>query len=398
MSLFQPKYKDKSGKVKKAAKWWIAFRGPTGTVHKWGLQTDSKDIAEIMESQLNSLTMWASKKMEPPKELVAWVQRQEPDFRQKIYDAGLLPPGKISETRTILELLEDYKQALEDNVGDAYAGMMIQQIKCVIEGCGFVFWSDVDGEKIHNYSKTRIEDNGNKKITCHRYVQAFRRFSKWLKKKKKVSNIPDIDSIKYTDAKRRSFEYDEYARLLETVKTQKIRQKLTGWQRYVLYKLAVETGLRLQELAKLTKNSFNFNKRTVTVYADETKSDKLACQFMTATTTALVNNLTENMKPDEQVFYLTNVAPNMIRADCKAAGIEVENHKGKIVFHSLRHTCATFLIDKGVSVKTVQTIMRHSAVEMTLKYYTHQLIGGVEAAVNLFENIEKQPKKRKQAS
>jgi len=90
MSLFQPKYKDKSGKVKKAAKWWINFRGPTGTVHRWSLDTESRDLAEIMESQLNTLTMWASKKMEPPKELVKRVQRQEPEFRLKIYDAKLL--------------------------------------------------------------------------------------------------------------------------------------------------------------------------------------------------------------------------------------------------------------------------------------------------------------------
>ena len=55
MSLFQPKYRDKSGKVKKAAKWWIEFRGPTGTVHKWGLQTDNKDIAEIMNLSIKTI-------------------------------------------------------------------------------------------------------------------------------------------------------------------------------------------------------------------------------------------------------------------------------------------------------------------------------------------------------
>ena len=186
---------------------------------------------------------------------------------------------------------------------------------------------------------------------------------------------------------------------METVKTQKTRRGLSGWRRYILYKLAVETGLRLRELAKLTKNSFDFNKRTVTVYCDETKSAKLACQFMTVTTTALIKDLTRDMMPDAPVFHLmkvAKVAPEILRKDCEAAEIEVDNHKGKIVFHSLRHTCATFLIDKGVPVKTVQTIMRHSDVSMTLQYYTHQLVGGVEAAIRLFENIDKQPK-RKQA-
>ena len=394
MSLFQPKYKSK-GKVVKAAKWWIAFRGPTGTVHKWGLQTDSKDIAEIMESQLNSLTMWASKKMEPPKELVAWVQRQEPDFRQKIYDAQLLPAGKISQTRTITELLSDWLESMRLNKSEANIGQDRQKIETINGGCGFRYWQDVTGRAIEDCI-LRLTESGLSRHTGQHYIRAFRRFARWLKKSGHITEVPEIVSMQYKQAKRRSFEYEEFSRLLETVQTEPTRRGLTGYQRYVLYQFAVNTGLRLDEIASLTKDSFNFERREVTVYCDETKNDRLACQKMTLKVTAMVKDLTKNMLPGAQVFYLTNMASETIQKDCRAAGIEVDNHRGKITFHSTRHTCATFMINAGVPVNTVQAIMRHSTPELTLRYYTHQLIGGVDKAMSVFENLEKSPL-RKQA-
>ena len=392
MSLFQPKYKSK-GKSVKAKKWWINFRGPSGTVHRWSLDTESKDIAEIMESQLSSLTMWASKKMEPPKELVRWVQRQEPDFRQKIYDAGLLPVDKVSQTRTILELLEEYRASLVMNTSKVNIGQTVQKIESIIEGCKFEFWHDVKGKAIENYV-FELTENGLSRHSGQHYIRAFRRFALWLKKQNKITEVPEIESMKYKQAKRRSFEHDEFSRLLEIVQTEPTRRGLTGYQRYVLYQFAVNTGLRLQEIASLTKDSFNFERREVTVYCDETKNDRLACQKMTVEITGMIKDLTKNMLPGAKVFYLTNMAPETIQKDCRAAGIEVENHKGKLTFHSLRHTCASFMVNAGVPVNTVQAVMRHSDPTLTLRYYTHQLIGGVDAAISVFDNLDKPPKKK----
>ena len=118
--------------------------------------------------------------------------------------------------------------------------------------------------------------------------------------------------MKYKQAKRRSFEHDEFSRLLETVKNEKTRRGLTGYQRFVLYQFAVNTGLRLDEIASLRKESFNFDRREVTAFCDETKNDRLACQKMTSKVSALIKDLCRNMLPGTQVFYLTNMASNTI--------------------------------------------------------------------------------------
>ena len=40
-------------------------------------------------------------------------------------------------------------------------------------------------------------------------------------------------------------------------------------------------------------------------------------------------------------------------------------------FHCLRHTFATQMIEKGVDVKTVSSILGHAGVEITMDTYCH---------------------------
>ena len=78
--------------------------------------------------------------------------------------------------------------------------------------------------------------------------------------------------------------------------------------------------------------------------------------------------------PSVKVFNLPskyNMA-DMLRADCKAAGINYEDDgQPKIDFHSLRHTTGSLLAASGVHPKIAQSIMRHSDINLTMSRYTH---------------------------
>lgn len=396
MRLYKPKYKDRNGKTKQVEKWWIEFRDPNGIVQRWGLSTTDQDVAEITKSQINSLNEWAKKGLSVSDDLVKWVRRQGSKLREKIYDAGLLPAGQTNLTKPLLEHLEDYRSALLINSEGRYPRQTIKRIKRIIDGCGFKFWADVDGIKINEYISRRCE-NGMGRHTGQIYIRCFRQFSNWLKKQKRIISTPEIESMKFDKAERRAFEYDEWRRLLKATREGLVRSRMTGHERYVLYKLAMETALRLDELSNLTRTSFNFSNCTVFVPGTQTKNDKTATQSMTPETAELVKDLVKDMMPNVKVFSLTPHAPEMLRYDCIAAGIQIENYKGKIVFHSLRHTCATFLVNQGVDIKTVQAIMRHSKIEMTMEYYTHVLRGSETEAVNRLRNIEQEPAKEKTA-
>ena len=59
----------------------------------------------------------------------------------------------------------------------------------------------------------------------------------------------------------------------------------------------------------------------------------------------------------------------------------------KIIFHQLRHTSATMLINSGVNIKALSARLGHSDVSTTLDIYSHQLRSVDEAAAKKMENI-----------
>ena len=60
------------------------------------------------------------------------------------------------------------------------------------------------------------------------------------------------------------------------------------------------------------------------------------------------------------------------------------------VFHSLRHTHATWCLANGVDLKTLADRLGHSNEATTLKLYAHLLPGRDQAAAQAFNNFAKQ--------
>src|SRR5262249_51051887 len=73
----------------------------------------------------------------------------------------------------------------------------------------------------------------------------------------------------------------------------------------------------------------------------------------------------------------------MLRYDLKAAGVAIETPEGVIDFHGTRVTYITNLVASGASVKTCQTLARHSTPSLTIGVYAktslHDIKGAVEA-------------------
>ena len=69
----------------------------------------------------------------------------------------------------------------------------------------------------------------------------------------------------------------------------------------------------------------------------------------------------------------------------------IDSEGERIGFHSLRHTCASWLIRSGADVKTVQTIMRHSDIRLTMDRYGHLYTGSEAAAIRRMRDVFTQP-------
>jgi len=49
-------------------------------------------------------------------------------------------------------------------------------------------------------------------------------------------------------------------------------------------------------------------------------------------------------------------------------GLEVKDSRNRVVFHTLRHTFASQLAIAGTPIYTIQKLMNHKSIDMTMRY------------------------------
>ena len=261
--------------------------------------------------------------------------------------------------------------------------------------------------------------------TCKHYQQAVKQFFNWMMKDNRAGENPlahlkPVTVTKANTEQRRALEPEEIQRLLAATETAGTARGMTGHERVLLYRLAVETGLRAAELRSLTVSSFDYDRQTVTVKEQDTKNRRDAILPLRQETTALLKQFTRNKTPQTAIFNMPHRSSivKMFRADLekartawlKEAKKNPEEYKereendfldhmntsnGKLDFHALRHTFGSLLAASGVHPKTAQELMRHSDINLTMSRYTHIFRGQEQEAVDKLPNFD--PVKPQQA-
>jgi len=136
----------------------------------------------------------------------------------------------------------------------------------------------------------------------------------------------------------------------------------------------LETGMRKGEVARLTWADLDFDDSMIRVRAEVTKTNKGRSIPMSARVKKLLEKRqkAEEPKISDQVFSTIQGRPFYTQAlavfhhDVEAANIDPEG----VHIHGLRRTFATRLIKAGADPKTVQTLLGHSTLNLTLQLYT----------------------------
>jgi integrase len=134
---------------------------------------------------------------------------------------------------------------------------------------------------------------------------------------------------------------------------------MTGFERYLCYRVAAETGLRAKELRSLSVASFDLKNQTVEVSGEYTKNRHEATVSLRPDTGAELEQLISDKMPQVQVFKVPEKAYKMIQADLADAKIPYVVDGLYFDFHALRHQTGTLLAASGVHPKIAQSIMRH---------------------------------------
>jgi len=390
MRLFKTSYRDKDGQTRQVKKWWVELRDHLQTVRRFSAFTD-KTQSEALGRQIERLVRYRAAGEQPDAALSRWLEQIPGKLRQRFADIGLLDPERASGGKSLSEHLTDFQHALADKGNTtAQVEQTVAKVKRIVEGCKFRAWSDISAKAVSRFLSDLESTGGLSKRTRNYYLKAIKHFCRWMVRQRRASQSPleylDCVSVKAGDTRheRRALELDEIRRLLETTVTQPTRFGMSGYERALLYRLAIETGLRANELRSLLVGSFDFDRQTVTVESQHTKNHKEAVLPLRPDTAAELKQFLVGKLPSVKAFggtykSLTDKTAEMIKADLAKAGISYCDESGRYAdFHSLRHTTGSLLAASGVHPKTAQSIMRHSTIDLTMSRYTH-IFGGQEA-------------------
>jgi len=150
---------------------------------------------------------------------------------------------------------------------------------------------------------------------------------------------------------------------------------------------AVNTGARLSNILDLRWQDVDLNRSMITL--EHTKNNERLGLFMTETVRNLLKELNKVRHINSPyVFHdktggklsASTVQHSFHRA-CKKAGIQ------DFRFHDLRHTFASWLVQKGASLYEVQKLLGHKTIAMTMRY-AHLAPDNLRSAINLLDNKE----------
>ena len=174
-----------------------------------------------------------------------------------------------------------------------------------------------------------------------------------------------VKKLKVDNARERYLTKEEVKLLLTSIKDDE--------QAYLFVLLALTTGARVGALCKLTKRDIDFVNQTIKIL-DEKNNEKYTTFLSNEKLIQLLKLRVLKRKNDTPILE-ENQASLYEQLKDKISKIlnnlfneGVTDAKYRVVIHTLRHTFASHLAINGTPIFTIQKLLNHKDINMTLRY------------------------------
>jgi integrase len=149
----------------------------------------------------------------------------------------------------------------------------------------------------------------------------------------------------------------------------------------------LDTGCRKSEALKLRWQSVDLDSRIITIEGMTTKTLKTRQVMMTVRIFLELEKLRQlpTYNSDETVFQIKDNVRKSFASICKIAGVKHGGIDG-ITLHSLRHTAASRLVQKGMNPQMAGRLLGHSQPQTTYRYLSADLVT-MQQAASILENL-----------
>ena len=420
MKVFKPTFKSKkSGATEKCSHWYITFADNMQIRRRLPAfaNKQASDRAAVKIGELLSLGGV------PSQTLQAWLEKEIPEsMRQRLIAWNIVDGRRVSSHlgKDLAGHVEDFRASLAAAGKTAkYVRQVAATLADLFGACGFGWWADLDADANRLY--THLGDlraaGGIGQRTFNSHLNDVKHFCRWMVDEKRTSSSPlqHLKRIEQTEKRRerRALDLDEQRRLLAVAEQGPAHHNMTGHERALVYRLALETGLRANEIRQLTVAAFDFSTCIVTQVSAYTKNRKLAEMDLKPEMAAEIEAFLAGKPLDAAAFAMPCTPSRMFKADLDAARatwvaeartdgereerersdfLAYRDDRGRFAdFHALRHTFITNLARAGVHPSDAQALARHSSIELTLNHYTHSLRRDHKQIINALPDLTGEP-------
>ena len=244
----------------------------------------------------------------------------------------------------------------------------LEEFSNFLEKKGKVKFSEIDKKDIRGFMGELLS-YGYKKSSVSRKLSAIKSFCKFLERNKILKGNPSV-SVKTPKTEKRvpSFLSEEEVRkMLESYSCQKeldIRNK-------AILELLYATGIRVSELSNLDLSAVDMKSRLLRVYGKGKKERIIP--VARAAFVALNKYISEARGYRDGALFLSKSGKRLGQRDIqrivKKAIVKVAT-LNQMSPHTMRHTFATHLLNRGANLRAVQELLGHESLSTT-QIYTH---------------------------
>jgi site-specific recombinase XerD len=214
-----------------------------------------------------------------------------------------------------------------------------------------------------------------------RMVSSLRQFFKFLHRNEYMLVNPMEEytpDIKAHQTQKEIFTRDEMSIFLDSIDI----NERNGLRDRSIFELMYSSGLRISEVVKLELADVDLNERVLLVKEGKGGRDRfvpfseVASVFIRRYIKTDRKRHIRFCKSDDAAVFIgqhgrlsTQVIRIYFKTYLEASGIERKN----LSPHSIRHSCATHLLEAGADVRYVQELLGHEYIQTTVKY-THLMI------------------------
>lgn len=161
---------------------------------------------------------------------------------------------------------------------------------------------------------------------------------------------------------------------------------------FSISKFALHTGMRAGEIFDLKCAHINFQQNGIHIFDTKScnrfvplneTSKQIALDFYTEPNSFLFSNNGKRLIEVNKIFRQA--------VDSAELNDGITDRRQKVVFHTLRHTFASRLVQNGKTIEVVSKLLGHSSLQMTMRY-AHLSRGQFFDAVNSLDHVPSEHK------